>query len=62
MLLAAAFYAGSVAVEREQAALAGVLLLAVFVLMCAILLLGFFDLKLTYKLRSSEEDENQDLK
>ena len=58
MLLAAAFCAGCVALEREQAVLAGGMLIAVFVLMCAVLFLGFIDLKLTTKLR--EQHKNRD--
>jgi uncharacterized membrane protein len=60
MLLAVAFYVGCIAVEREQAVAAGILLLAVFLLMCTVLFLGFVDLKLTNKIRR-QEHENQDL-
>jgi hypothetical protein len=60
ILLAAAFYAGSVALERRRAEWAAILLLIVLVLMCVIVALGLLDLRLTNRLRRSRQQKNRD--
>ncbi|WP_428937089.1 hypothetical protein [Fontivita pretiosa] len=50
-LLAVAFYAFYVAIERRRVTWAAVLLLSVLALLGAIVVLGLVDLRLTYQLR-----------
>ena len=59
MLLALAFYLGSVAIEHEKMVTAAVMLLLVFVFICAVVVLGMVDLNLTNKLRR-EQEKRQD--
>lgn len=55
MLLAVTFYAGVVAVDRENGPAAAGFLLAVACLMFIIMALGLIDLRLTRGLRKSQE-------
>ena len=58
MLLAVAFYAAFVAIERQRTSAAAGFMLAVLVLMGAIVVLGLVDLQLTRKLRKSRRKQD----
>jgi len=70
LLLAAAFYAMFVMLRRERFAAAGILLLAVMVLMCGVMVLGLIDLRFTHRMRGGlrpragarDETESRDRK
>lgn len=59
ILLATSFYAGFVALQRNRTALFATLMLAVFVLMGIIMILGLIDLRMTSRLRKSQRERNQ---
>ena len=58
ILLAVSFYVGFVAIERRSARTAAAFLLAVFLTMSAIVVLGLVDLRLTHKLRRSQKKQD----
>jgi Na+/H+ antiporter NhaD/arsenite permease-like protein len=57
ILLAIAFYGGFVALDQGRGPAAAGLMAAVLVLMCAIVVLGLVDLRLTSRLRRSQRQE-----
>jgi hypothetical protein len=60
ILLAIAFYGGFVALDQGRGPAAAGLMAAVLVLMCAIVVLGLVDLRLTSRLHRSQRQERDD--
>jgi UDP-N-acetylmuramyl pentapeptide phosphotransferase/UDP-N-acetylglucosamine-1-phosphate transferase len=58
ILLAIAFYVMFAALAREDPVLAGTCLLVVCLLMSAIIVLGLVDLRLTHRIRSSQQRQD----